>query len=406
MEKDFFKPGRTAIRARAVLSLAGERPARGWDALTAPLTPVYDGVVAAENGRILCVEPYAEYRRRPGALPPEAVEDLGDCVIAPGLVNCHTHLELSWMRGKTSRGNGFLDWVASLVTLDRAGGGAFVRPALHDAARHMRQTGTALAGDISNRMPETALQVGREENLALRSFLEIIGHDPEAPAKAAADAGSDAAFALAGHAFYSTPAESFVAARAWCEARGLPFSLHLAEHEDETECLFGRGRFFERLRNVLIPKSWQAPRMRPVAYAAALGLLRAGTLAVHCVTCDAGEIDVLSASGAAICLCPRSNEYIGVGEAPAAAFAARGALLVLGTDSLASNDDLTLWNEAEYFFQKNILPANALLRMATVNGASVLGRSGDFGRLEKNMRFCYSIFPSEMLTLFTGPVKG
>ena len=149
-----------------------------------------------------------------------------------------------------------------------------------------------------------------------------------------------------------------------------------------------------------MPSSWRAPGKTPVRYAASLGLLGPGTLAVHCVHCDAADIETLAGSGAAICLCPRSNAAINVGEAPVTSFAEKGILLCLGTDSLASNADLDVWREAEFFLKKNLLPAKALLRMATVNGASVLGLGDRVGRLEKGMQFCYRAFPSEMSALF------
>jgi cytosine/adenosine deaminase-related metal-dependent hydrolase len=385
----------TVTRARTVIPLTPETSARGWGALSAPFEAIDDGVIIARNNHILSVEPYAAYRRRPDALPRASVDDLGDVLLTPGLVNCHTHLELSWMRGRTDAGGGFLPWLKSLVSLDRRGDGGAALPGLEDAVKSMRETGTSLAGDITSRIPETVLQTGESRNLAIRPFLEIIGHSPATPDALMAKAETSGAFSLAGHAFYTTPGEAFVKSKAWCDRNALPFSMHLSEHEDETECLFGHGEFHDNLRAAsMIPESWNAPGMRPVAYADSLGLLRKGTLAVHCVTCNAGEVATLALSGAAVCLCPRSNEYIGVGQAPAKAFAEKGALLVLGTDSLASNHDLSLWNEAEYFLEKNIFPANALLRMATVNGASVLDFSRHFGRLERGMRFCYTIFPN------------
>ncbi|CAK7073517.1 MAG: Atrazine chlorohydrolase [Desulfovibrio sp.] len=392
---------RTAVRARTVLPLSRETPARGWEALTAPLEVIDNGVIVAANGRILAVEPYADYCRRADALPPEKIHDLGDVTLTPGLINCHTHLELSWMGGKIAPGLGFPAWLSRLIALDRQQSHASdehngkALAALQNALRRMRETGTALAGDITSRIPETVLQTGAACDVALRSFLEVIGHDRATPENMAARAGANTAFSLAGHALYSTPGESFLTAKAWCDERNLPFSMHLAEHEDETECLFGHGRFYEMLRAAIIPAAWTPPKMRPVPYAAKLGLLRKGTVAVHCVTCDDTDIKTLALSEVAVCLCPRSNAFINVGEAPARTLAQRGALLTLGTDSLASNHDLSLWAEAEYFLQKNLLPANALLRMATVNGAAALGFSQGFGRLARNTRFCYTVFPNE-----------
>lgn len=420
-----------AVRAGTVLPLAGERPARGMDALCAPLARIRDGVVAARDGMILAVEPYKDFVRRAN-LPQCELRDLGDVILAPGLVNCHTHLELSHMSGKTLTGQGFGKWVASLVALDRPGPSpdavnAAMTAAMADMVRH----GTAMAGDISSRTPGGVLEAGEKTGLGLRVFLEIFGHGPSGPSgptdpnESAGSAGStgltgsagsagrtpllpfaetaltDIRFSLAGHALYSTSFDLMRRARDWCAANSRPFGMHLAEHADEMECLLtGTGAFCDVLRERVLPETWRAPGKRPVPLADEAGLLAPGTLAVHCVHCDHTDIEILAASGAAVCLCPRSNALIGVGgEAPARAFAEAGALLVLGTDSLASNTDCNVWNEADYFLQKNTLPANALLRMATVNGAAVLGCLREFGVLERGRRFCYRVFPSELNTL-------
>lgn len=389
-----------AVRARTIFPLAGEGVARGMDALAHPLARIDDGVVLARGGVILAVEPYATYIRRPDALPDSAIHDCGDSILTPGLVNCHTHLEISHMAGKTRLGNGFADWVASLVALDR-NTPATATTDLDAAAAFLASCGTACVGDISSRGPRAVLETLREHGLESRVFHEIIGHGKTTVADAVAAAGSDTAFSLAGHAFYTTPGEAMAEAKTWCATHARPFSLHLAEHEDEVQCLRdGGGKLYDLLRERVLPASWRAPGKTPVQYAASLGLLSPGTMAVHCVRCDADDTATLAAGGAAVCLCPRSNAAINVGEAPARAYAAAGIPLCLGTDSLASNTDLDVWNEADFFLKKNIFPAKALLRMATVNGAAALGMAGRVGRLEKGLRFWYRTFPSEMIALF------
>lgn len=400
--------GLSAVRARTVLTLAGEKPARGREALSRPFSLLDDGVIVARDGIIQAVEPYRAYCRRSGSLPPHVLHDLGDVLVTPGLVNCHTHLEISHMADKTVLGQGFYAWLKSLVALDKAVTETAPEAALQTsaaclraAARSLAEAGCASVGDISSRMPSVVLEALRAAGLEARVFCEIIGHRPQAACAAEAIAGTDPAFSLAGHAFYTTPGEAMAQAKSWCMEHSRPFSLHLAEHEDETLFLAGeQGEFNDLLRRSVVPSSWRAPGISPVRHAASFGLLGPGTLAVHCVHCDDAEVTILAESGSAVCLCPRSNGRIKVGDAPAAAFADKGALLCLGTDSLASNTDLDVWHEAEFFLKKNILPANALLRMATVNGAAILGMSDRVGRLEKEQRFCYKTFPSEMTALF------
>ena len=137
--------------------------------------------------------------------------------------------------------------------------------------------------------------------------------------------------------------------------------------------------------------------MSAVAYADSLGLLDGRTLAVHCVQAGPRDIEMLAASGASVCLCPRSNRWIGVGDAPAAALHAAGVPLCIGTDSLASNADLDLWEELRAL--RALLPVTTslmdLLAMVTRNPAKVLGIDGEYGSLEAGRRAAWAILPRD-----------
>jgi hypothetical protein len=180
--------------------------------------------------------------------------------------------------------------------------------------------------------------------------------------------------AVSGHALYSTAPEALRAASRWCAEHGRPFSMHLAESLEEEQCLRqGAGALYDLLLPRVLPAGWEAPGLRPVAYAARLGLLGSRTLAVHTVHCDASDIALLAGSGASACLCPRSNSFIDVGTAPAKAMAEAGIPLCLGTDGLSSNHDLDMNKEMLAAADRYGLSFPAVLRMATLNGAHALG---------------------------------
>ncbi len=477
-----------AVRARRVIPLAGEGPARdprdlfspprvlddhvvvirgvfldgaGQAALTdgACTTPpdanVPDGAnapdgVGAPNGadgaaRVLsglrggvieAVEPMDAFRRRAGV----PLSDLGEVTLTPGVVNCHTHLELSHLAGRTVLGGGFVPWVKSLLSLVAAG--AETPPdvraaALTEAARQLAACHTAHVGDITAVAPAAVHRAMQAASIGCSHFAEVFGYrfttpdgEPAAPAdtaalwpRAMAELASDLAAddivpsgptgaspapgapfplhpdaALAGHSLYSTHPVALAAARRWCERNHRVFSMHLAEHPDEVEFLTtGRGALADLLAVRVLPPGFAAPGMRPVPYAADLGLLDEGTLAVHCVQLDASDIRLLAESGAHVCLCPRSNAAISVGTAPARALAAAGTPLCLGTDSLASNHDLDLWNEARALRDLpagHDLPPAALLRLLTVGGAAALGR-GDIGAIVPGRRARLALLPQD-----------
>ncbi len=448
-----------AVRARRVIPLAGEGPSRDPRDLFSPPRVLDDHVVVIRGvfldgpgaarseaddmdgaasilaglrcGVIETVEPVDAFRRRAGV----PLTDLGEVTLAPGVVNCHAHLELSHLAGRTVLGGGFVPWVKSLLPLAGADTPPEVRAAaLADAARQLASCHTAHVGDITAVAPAAVRRAMRAEAIGCSHFAEVFGYrfttpdgEPAAPAdtaalwpRAMAELASDLAgddsvphgpapalgapfpvhpdAALAGHALYSTHPVALAAARRWCERNHRVFSLHLAEHPDEVEFLTtGRGALADLLAVRVLPPGFAAPGMRPVPYAAELGLLDEGTLAVHCVHLDAADIRLLTESGTHVCLCPRSNAAISVGTAPARALAEAGAPLCLGTDSLASNHDLDLWNEARALRDLpagHDLPPAALLRLLTVGGAAALGR-GDIGSMAPGRRARLALLPED-----------
>ncbi len=175
--------------------------------------------------------------------------------------------------------------------------------------------------------------------------------------------------------------------------RGVPFSIHVAESEEESIFLStGEGE----IKQFLIDRGgwdpdWIAPRITPVQYLFRQGILRADTICVHAVRVCDEDIEILGRTGSQVCTCPRSNHTLGVGLAPVEKFLQRGIPVSLGTDSLASNTSLCLWQEM--FFLKNALPSlscSQILKMATLSGASALGEKG-FGSIETG-KFASLIF--------------
>lgn len=391
----------TACRAATVITLAGEKAARGRAALEAPLRTEDNAVILAEGGVILGVEPYPVFRRRAAAS--FTFTDAGDVCLAPGLINAHCHLELSHTKDKCVGGKGFTHWLRSLVAVLRTPCGtreacAATAKALEDAVA----SGTAHIGDVGSRLP--GLVSGLAERLndnglryPLTHFLELIGFTapaPEAgvpdelragpwflPASSALPPRRYADCALSGHALYSTAPEALQAAQALCRRTGRVFSMHLAESPDEDECIRNGNGSLHALMAELLPAPTRAWGASPVALAGKLGLLGPGTLAVHCVRLSSADRELLSRSGCSVCLCPRSNAFTASGRAAPTAPEADGILFCLGTDGLSSNTNLDMREEAVAARDAYGLPARAVLRMASVNGAAALGLK-DLGTLE------------------------
>ncbi|MBD5538609.1 MAG: amidohydrolase family protein [Desulfovibrio sp.] len=401
-------PGRpVAFRARALVSLAGEGPARGRE-LLAPLSRVDDAVLLTRGGRVEAVGPWKGARLPAGTV----VRDLGPVCLMPACVNAHTHVQLSWLAGRTLWGRGFAAWLASLIPQVVAPVDSEVarrrRGAVAAACEGLAASGTHWLGDVGGSAPG-ALTAVREAcdaaGLEVRQFCEWFGFAPplvdrERPwpprcrAEIAADAGLAAGCAPGGHALYSTAPEVLRDAREWCARSGRVFSFHLAESPEETELLTqGTGPLRACYEGTVLPGGWRPPGLRPLAYAMRLGLLGPGVLAVHGVQLDGEEIAALAASGAALCLCPRSNENLGVGVAPVWRLLESGVPLCLGTDGLSSNSDLDVRNEALWLREHLDLPSRALARMLTVNGAWALGFPAGAGTLTPGQPAAFALMP-------------
>ena len=335
------------------------RPRWYWDGSVAHASPVL-GIAA--DGTLA----------DPAGLP---VEDV-DGVLLPGLVNAHTHLEVAAVPRPEARG--FLPWLAALKTAGGAYTGSdaerFLQPAV-ERARALRAAGTSVVGDISN--TGLTAKLIRDAGMTGVCFHESIGIDvpshPVLPDTIPVP-----------HAVYSTH-PSWIAA---CARRFPPgqnplgqnplgpasWSIHVDEDPFEEEFLRGEGTWPGMLRafgrNL---DDFHFPHVSPIAYLNQLTRL-SGALLVHCVQTRPEDLDRIAARNATICLCVRSNLWIGGRLPDVPGMIDRGIRLVVGTDSLASAPDLDIL--AELSALRTAFPAldaGVILGMGTSAGRAVYG---------------------------------
>jgi aminodeoxyfutalosine deaminase len=338
--------------------------------------------------------------------PPSGCRDLGDVVLLPGLVNAHTHLELSWLSGRVPPADSMDQWIGAMMGTRRHGlpdGVVGEDAATRRAIEHLRATGTVLVGDVTNTLRPVPLVTTAGMTAAV--FHEILGFNPDDPRTMVDEAATRVAnwphATVVGHAPYSTSPELFRAiARAH---RGpTPLAVHLAESQEEMEFLrTGQGpmRALLEALDVWTP-GWTPPGRHPVRYLQDLGYVRQGTLIVHGVHLSPEDLDDVRAAGAVIVTCPRSNVWVGGGVPPVARFYAAGLDVAVGTDSLASNDTLNLFDELAAL--RRLAPevdAGRLLDSATRVGAAVLGFGATHGRIAPGcVSQCVSVRVPSLLT--------
>jgi cytosine/adenosine deaminase-related metal-dependent hydrolase len=358
--------------------------------------PLLDGaVVVGDDGVIADVGPAAEVMPRHAGAPVERVRG----VLLPGLVNAHTHLELSALSGHVPGGAGFVPWVEHMI-----GARAEVFPeddgaAIERAVAELDAFGTAAVGEVTNSLAAVhplarAGMVGcvfHEVFGVLREPLEarVAGLAHQVEEAVGAWPTPDLAYAPSPHTLYTT--HSAVVRRLVEDARaaGRRASLHLAEHPAERSYLErGEGPipawYLKLLKLRADQLEW--PRRSPVDHAADLGALAPHVIVVHLTDARPEELERVARSGAPVVFCPRSNLYIETRLPPLLAARTAGLWPGLGTDSLASNASLDVLAEARALADRfSSVPARDLVRMATWEGARVLGRA-DVGRIARGAR--------------------
>lgn len=347
------------------------------------------GAIAVAGGRILAVGEFAELQAEyPGA----GIWDHHGCALVPPLVNAHIHLELSHLArpGPHSVPESFTAWVAELLARREQLGatGENVAAAARQTLDQQYRSGVIALADIGN--TDTTVKLAGDAPGGLYHFREFLGLTRNAAREnLAVLAGEPEQNRCTAHAPYSTHADLITALKRRARRWGHLFPIHVAESQAENELVSSGGG---ELKDFLRQRGFWDDSFQPtgidnsgsVRYLHQLGVLDERTLCVHCVHVGREEVRLLADSKAKICLCPGSNRFLGVGRAPVALFLQHGILPALGTDSLASNRELSLWREIRLLQEDHpdLEPAD-IFAMATLGGATALGIEQDYGTLEQ-----------------------
>ena len=355
--------------------------------------PIENGAVAIDGPLIVDVGDAAEVGLRfPGA----RVENFGQSVIIPGLINTHTHLELTALRGYLeNEEHDFLAWLRklTLARLERMTPDDIRVSATWGACEAVR-AGITCVGDASDSalMSMLALQdvglrgvvfqesFGPDERLAQENFAKL-------KAKVWELRGVENEFVRVGvspHAPYTVCRSQLELIAEFAKTERLPLMMHAAEsHAEEVFLGEGVGIFAHELAKREI--EWTPPRLSTVQYLQEVGILDCQPLLAHCIHVDDEDIETLKATGSKVAHCPKSNAKLGHGRAPFAKFVEAGVTVGLGSDSVASNNTCDMIEEARFALlfavENRFLTASRMLAVATTDGAYCLGLGERIGIL-------------------------
>ncbi|MEN3326698.1 MAG: 5-methylthioadenosine/S-adenosylhomocysteine deaminase [Acidobacteriota bacterium] len=347
--------------------------------------PIEHGAIAIDGPLIAGVGSAAELASHfPGA----RVESFGESAILPGLINTHTHLELTAFRGYLeNEERDFFAWLRklTLARLERMTADDIRVSATWGACEAVR-AGVTCVGDASD-AALLSMQALQEVGLRGVVFQESFGPDPrlvqenfaKLTAKVAELREIESELVHVGvspHAPYTVCRTQLEMIAEFATAEKLSLMMHAAESEGEESFLReGVGIFAEGLARRGI--EWTPPRVSTIRYLQQTGILDCQPLLAHCIRVDDEDIETLRQTGAKVAHCPKSNAKLGHGRAPLAKFVEAGLTVGLGSDSVASNNTCDLIEEARFallFALKNpSLTASQMLAAATAGGARCLG---------------------------------
>jgi 5-methylthioadenosine/S-adenosylhomocysteine deaminase len=364
--------------------------------------PVRDGTVSVVERQIT----YVGQRQH---APAGKNVDLGDAVLMPGLVNAHTHLELTAMRGLLD-GMPFVPWIR---TLTEARSAVLTNASMLDGARWGIVEG--LAAGITTYADTSAsgvvVQALNEMHVRGIMYQEIFGPSPAqresalATLRAQIDAlrqwESDLVqLGVSPHAPYTVHEDLLIDAVAFAVGAGMPVAMHLAESDEEIRFLRdGEGPFADglRARGITVVRRSHSP----VHLLVELGVVLGRPLLIHCVRVDETDIAFIAEYGCPVAHCPTSNAVLGHGVAPLREMLDAGVIVGLGSDSLASNDRLDILAEGRQALlqqrarlnRPTALASAEALTLATLGGARALGLDARVGTLEPGKVADLAAFP-------------
>ncbi len=358
-----------------------------------PITqpPIENGTVVENDGIISYVGPRS-------AAPPGPDYELGESILMPGLVNTHTHLELTSMRG-------FLEDYRFTVWIDklrRSRNEVMDQNALLDSARfglvEGLEAGITTYSDTCS--SGVAMQAMREANVRGIMYQEVFGPDPSHAEDAMLDLEQRVevlrskqtdlvSLGVSPHAPYTVSDPLYDAAAQFANSRKLPLAMHIAESQGEFDLVTkGAGDFAEGWKRRGIEVT---PRARsPIALLEERGALERGPLLIHCVRVDEDDMKIMARRNCSVAHCPASNAKFGHGIAPLLPLIAAGIRVGIGSDSVASNNRMDILDEARLSVlihraatrRHDAFGAHDALQLATIGGARALGIDARVGSLE------------------------
>lgn len=348
--------------------------------------PIADGAVLLDDGgRIAAVGADAIVPR-----PDSAREtDLGAVALLPGLVNTHTHLELTGFAGAVVADE-FLEWIRQVIAVKATRSQEEFLEAAARGIEAMWQGGVTTFCDTGS--TGAVIEAMAAKGASGAAHHEVFGAHPDQAPEAmhhfsrqldhlARHATGRVELGLAPHAPYTVSGALYRSSASLARAHGAPMAVHIAEPAGEMALLRDfTGPFADDFRARGVPRPSELP-VTPLEFLERHEVLSSRTLCVHAIGATEGDAALMARHGAAVAHCPRSNRVHHHADAPVRHFLAHGLRMGLGTDSEISVDPPDLLAEARTARMLTGWSAAETLRALTLGGAEAIGRDHECGAL-------------------------
>ena len=349
---------------------------------------IQNGSILAKNGKIQFVGAEKECPNNTYY----HVFDYPNHLIIPGLVNSHTHLSLSKLKNVFKRGMDFPDWINKIIFYSNNLQEKDEKEAIQDGIREMIDTGTTAAGDISRN--GFSLEVMKNMGLRGKVFYEVTGfkrsmeeqhlnriHKFQAKWKK----NNVVEYGISPHSPYSVSPQLIKTTFSIAKKNKLSLAIHIAETKEECKFIAeGKGPFRKLLQDLgKWEKEWEPKKMTPIKYLSDLGVLK-GITGIHLNYINNDDLEIIQKNNLSVVYCPKSNQWFHRKDPyPLMKLLEKGINVAIGTDSLASNENLNMFEEM-ILIKKQFpqIKNKTLLQMATINGAKALGLANKTGSLE------------------------
>jgi cytosine/adenosine deaminase-related metal-dependent hydrolase len=364
------------IRARTVVTMDGP--------------PIENGAVAVSGDRITDVGKFSEISKRHSR---EDVVDLGEQALLPGIINVHCHLDYTCLRGKIPPQKSFTDWIHAINAEKAKLSPEDYVASIKDGFVEAKQFGTTTIANLTA-FPELVSKV--RPPIRTRWFAELIDvRDPsradEVVDLAVQNLKSQEHWGLAPHAPFTASANLYRHCQHIAQRENVLLTTHLAESEEEMSMFRdAKGPLFDFLKEIgrdMKDCGTGTPfgRFSEIVRdsSASVGMTES-CIVVHLNELLHGDFNLLANSGKkfSIIHCPRSHAYFGHSPFQFRQLRELGFNICLGTDSLASNEDLSLFAEMRAF-QKTFpdVSSEEILKMVTTNPARALQQENSIGKI-------------------------